>query len=203
MRTWGVGVSCLGYSLPIAELMFVLYCVRFKTSVLFLFSLWQLFTDEAKAPGTGWDTSKQECGLLTPLEEGSHLPTLLWVVSEKETFIMFKPLDWIGRKVCSGFSVYCCSVPKSCQILWDPRDCSAPGFPVLHYLPEFAQTHVHWVSDVFQPSHPLSSPSPPAFSLSQHQALFQWVSSLYHVAKVLEFQLQHQPFQWIFRVDFL
>ena len=77
-----------------------------------------------------------------------------------------------------------------------------PGFPVLHHLPECAQTHVHWVSDAIQPSHPLSSPSH-AFNLSQHQGLFQWVSSLHQVAKVLELQLQHQSFQRIFRTDFL
>ena len=70
-------------------------------------------------------------------------------------------------------------------------DCSTPGFPVLHHLPEFAQTHVHQVGDVIQPSHPLLSRSPPAFNLSQHQGLFQGVSSSYQVAKVLEFQLQH------------
>ena len=70
-------------------------------------------------------------------------------------------------------------------------------------LLEFAQTHVHWVSDAIQPSHPLSSPSSPAFNFSQHQGLFKWVSSLHQVTKVLEFQLQHQSFQWIFRVDFL
>ena len=110
MRNWGWGVSCLGYSLQIAELIFVLHCVWFKTSMLFLFSLWQLFTDEKKALGSGWDTIKQECGLLIPLVEENHLPTLLWVVSEKETFIMFKPLYWIGQKVCSGFSFCCCSV---------------------------------------------------------------------------------------------
>ena len=81
-----------------------------------------------------------------------------------------------------------------------PMDRSMPGLPVLHHLPEFAQTHVHWVSDAIQPSHPLSSPSPPAFNLSQHQGLFQWVSSSHHVAKVLEFQ--HQSFQWIL-TDFL
>ena len=81
-------------------------------------------------------------------------------------------------------------------------DCSIPGFPVHHQLPELAQTHVHWVGDAIQPSHPLLSPSPPAFSLSQHQGLFQWVSSSHQVAKVLELQLQHQSFQWIFRTDF-
>ena len=78
---------------------------------------------------------------------------------------------------------------------------SMPVFPVLHYLPELAQTHVHWVGDVIQPSHPLSSPSPPTFNLSQHQSLFQWVSSFHQVTKVLELQFQHQSFPWIFRVD--
>ena len=78
--------------------------------------------------------------------------------------------------------------------LCDPRDWSTSGFPVFHQLPELAQTHVHRVDDAFQPSHPLSSPSPPAFSLSQHQGLFQWVSSLHQVAKILELQLQHQSF---------
>ena len=79
-------------------------------------------------------------------------------------------------------------------------DCSMPGLTVLHHFPELAQTHVHWVGDAIQP---LSPPSSPAFNLSQHQGLFQQVSSLHQVAKVLEFQLQHQSFQWIFRVDFL
>ena len=97
----------------------------------------------------------------------------------------------------------CCSFSQSCLTLCEPMDCSMPGFPVFHYLLEFAQTHVHWVSDAIQPSHPLSSPSPPALNLSQHQGLFQWVSSSHQVAKVLEFQLQHQSFQWIFRTDFL
>ena len=82
-------------------------------------------------------------------------------------------------------------------------DCSPPGSSVLQYLLESAQTHIHWVSDAIQPSHPLWSPSPPALNLSQHQGLFQWVGSLHQVAKVLEVQLQHQSFQWIFRIDFL
>ena len=80
-------------------------------------------------------------------------------------------------------------------------DCSLPGFPVLHYLSEFYQTHVHWVSDAIQPSHPLSSPSPPASNLFQHQ-VFQWIGLSHQVAKVLELHFQHQSFQWIFRVDF-
>ena len=82
-------------------------------------------------------------------------------------------------------------------------DHSTPGLPVHHQLRELVQTHVHRVSDATQTSPPLSSPSPLAFNLSQHQSLFQWVSSSYQVAKVLEFQLQHKSFQWIFRIDFL
>ena len=81
-------------------------------------------------------------------------------------------------------------------------DCSTPGFPVHHQLPEHAQTHVHRVGDTIQPSHPLSAPSPPAFSLSQHQGLFQWVRSSHQVAQVLELQLLHQSFQGTFRTDF-
>ena len=78
-------------------------------------------------------------------------------------------------------------------------DYSTPGLPVYHQLPEFTQTPVYWVRDAIQPYHPLLSPSPPAFNLSQHQGLFQWVSSSHQVAKVLEFQLQRQSFQWIFK----
>ena len=77
------------------------------------------------------------------------------------------------------------------------------GLPVNHKLPEFTQTHAHWVGDAIQPSHPLSSPSLPAPNPSQHQGLFQWVNSSHQVAKVLEFQLQHQSFQWIPRTDLL
>ena len=89
------------------------------------------------------------------------------------------------------------SVAESCSTLCNPMDCSTPGLPVRHQLPEFIQTHVHWVGDAIQPSHPLSSPSPPTFNLFQNQGLFKWVSSLHQAAKVLEFQLQHQFFQWI------
>ena len=80
--------------------------------------------------------------------------------------------------------------------------CSTPGFPLLHCLPEFAQTHAHWARNAIQPSHPLLSPSPPTLSLTQHQGLLLgWVSFLHQVTKVLE--PQHQSFQWIFKVDFL
>ena len=96
------------------------------------------------------------------------------------------------------------SVTQLCPILCEPMDCSTPGFLVNHQTLEPAQTHVHWVNDAIQPSHPLSSLSPPAFNISQqHQGLFKWLSSSHQVAKMLEFQLQHQSFQWTFRVDFL
>ena len=84
--------------------------------------------------------------------------------------------------------------------LCDPMDCS---LSVHHQLPEFTKTHVHWVHDAIQPSHPLSSPSPPTFNLSQQKGLFTWVSSSHQVAKVLEFHLQHQSFQWTPRTDLL
>ena len=95
------------------------------------------------------------------------------------------------------------SVAQSCLTLCDPMDCSRPGLLVYHQLLDFTQTHVHWASDTIQPSHPLLYPSLPAFNLSQHQGLFKWVSSSHQVAKVLEFLLQHQSFQWIFRTDLL
>jgi len=95
------------------------------------------------------------------------------------------------------------SVAQSCPTLCNPMDYSTPAFPVHHQLPEHTQTHIHWVGDAVQPSHPLLSSSPPAFNPSQYQSLFQWVSSLHQEAKVLELQLQHHSFQWIFRTDFL
>ena len=100
-------------------------------------------------------------------------------------------------------SVQFSSVAQSCLTLCDPMNCSTPGLPVHYQLMEPTQIHVHWVGDAIQPSHPLSSPSPPVLNLSQHQGLFKWVSSLHQVAKVLEFQLQHQSFQWTPRTDFL
>ena len=104
-------------------------------------------------------------------------------------------------RMCIFTSVQFSSVAQSCPTLCDPMNCSTPGLPVHYQLPEFTQTHVHWVSDAIQPSHPLSSPSPPAPNPSQHQGLFQWVSSLHQMARVLEFQFQHQSFQWILRTD--
>ena len=104
---------------------------------------------------------------------------------------------WFRIKTGRGGQVQFSSVAQSCLTLCDPTNHSMPGLPVHHQLPEFTKTHSHWVGDAIQPSHPLSSPPVPAFNLSQHQGLFQWVSYLHQVAKVLE--LQHQSFQWIFR----
>ena len=96
------------------------------------------------------------------------------------------------------------SVQFSHSILSDsfnPMDCSLPGFPVHHQFPELTQTHVHRIGNAIQPSHSLLFPSPPTFDLSQHQGLFKCVNSSHQVANILEFQLQHQSFQWIFRID--
>ena len=106
------------------------------------------------------------------------------ILSYAKTVCIFAPL-WMWVQ----FS----SVVQSCLTLGDPMDCSTPGFPVHHHLPEFAQTHVHWVDDTIQPSGPLSSPSPPAFSLSQYQGLLQWVSSLHQVAKYWSFSFSISP----------
>ena len=108
---------------------------------------------------------------------------------------------WPNWECCLISSVQFSSVAQSC--LCNPMNHSTPGLPVHHQLQEFTQTHVHPVGDTIQPSHPLSSPSPPAPNPSQHQGLFQWVNSSHDVAKVLEFQLQHQSFQWTPRTDFL
>ena len=96
-------------------------------------------------------------------------------------------------QTCKKLSVQFSSVTQPCPTLWYPMDWSTPGFPVHHQLPEPTQTHVHWVGDAIQPSHPLLSPSPPTLNHSQHQGVFKWVSSSHQVAKVLEFQLQHHP----------
>ena len=104
---------------------------------------------------------------------------------------MTKRLNWTTKKFLKRWEyqttlpVSCCLVTKLCLILCDPMDCSTPGFPALHHLPELAQTHVHWVDDAIQPSHSMLFPSP-ALNLFQHQGLFQRVSSLHQVAKVLE-----------------
>jgi len=95
------------------------------------------------------------------------------------------------------------SVTQLCPTLCDSMNHSTPGLPVHHQLPEFTQTHAPWVGDAIQPSHPPLSPSLPALNLSQHQGLFKWVSFSHQVAIVLDFQLQHQSFQWTPRTHLL
>ena len=110
----------------------------------------------------------------------------------------------VHQKLTEHFksTICCCLVTELCPTLCDPTDCSTSGSSVLHYFPDFAQTNIHWASDAIQPSQPLLPPTPPALNLLHHQSLLQWVSS-HRVAKVFELQLQHESFQWIFRVDFL
>ena len=113
-------------------------------------------------------------------------------------------VEFLGNFSCSNEDqLWWLLSVQLCPTLCDPIDCSMPCLPVHHELAKFTQTHVHWIGNAIQPSHPLSSPSVPAFNLSQHQGLFKWVSSLHQVAEVLEFQLQHQSFQWTLRTDFL
>ena len=138
---------------------------------------------------------RYKLGLLATSEANKLRDELL----EQEVEILFiKPADQERR-----WWIQFTSVPQSCPTLCDPMDCSTPGSPVHHQLPKLAQTHVHWVGDTIQTSHPLPSPFPSAFYLSQHQGLFQCISSSYQAAEVLELQLQYQSFQWIFRTDFL
>ena len=126
------------------------------------------------------------------VQEGYLVKKLLFGAFGQESFV---GIMHIFVSSANGTFWLCCSVAQSCLTLCDPMDCSMTGLPVLPYFPEFAQTHVHQVNDAIQPSHPLSPTSPPSLNLFQHQGLFQWVSSSHQVAKVLEFQLQHQSFQ--------
>ena len=138
-------------------------------------------------------TSPVHLGTVQPLSQCSSLICL-----------HFAPRSpWPMEHCLQDLLISCCSVAKSCPSLCNLTGCSTTGSSVLHYLLKLAQTHVHQVGDAIQPSHPLLSPSPPTFNLSQHQSLFQWVVSSHQVAKVLELQLQHPSFQWIFRVGFL
>ena len=129
--------------------------------------------------------------------DGCWIPSIITVVVIIVAISFLECLFWVRHYIL--FS----SVGQFCLTLCDPMDCSTPGFLVLHQLLGSTQTHVHWVSDTIQPSHPLLLSSPPALTLSQYQGLFQWVGSSHQVAKVLQFQLQYQSFQWIFRTDFL
>ena len=140
-----------------------------------------------RSPEEGRGNPLQYSCLENPILRGTWQSTSPWGWKESKT----------NERVLVQFN---CSVVS--DSLW-PHGPQQARPPCPSPTPEFTQTHVHWVSDAIQPSHPLSSPSPPTFNVSQHQGLFQWVSSLHMVAKVLEFQLQHQSFQWTPRTDLL
>ena len=133
----------------------------------------------------------------------SHVPLLFLIITAISECNVhnYKETQYVYLFSC--WSVQFSSVTQSCPTLCDPMNSSTPGLPVQHQLPELTQTHVHWVSDAIQPSHPLSFPSPPAPNPFQHQSLFQWVNSSHEVAKVLEFQLFHHSFQRNPRADLL
>ena len=128
-------------------------------------------------------------GRILVLQQGTELCSLQW----KYRILTTGHQGSLSNRIFIS-SVQFSSVAQSCPILCNPMNCSMPGLPVHHQLPEFTQTHVHRVGDAIQPSHPLSSPSPPAPNPSQHQGLFQRVNSSHEVVKVLKFQLQHQSF---------
>ena len=183
-----------------------------------------LRSSNADTPARTWSAGATNCGaiprghsILLPLlpshPEGSEATEKLWFwkllkhkSEERQVGPEVPSFPFMGfhpKNIWAGISRKLCSVTKSWMTFYDPMDCSTPGLPVPHHLLESAQVHVHWISDATQPSHPLSPSSPSAFNLCQHQGLFQWVSCLHQVAKVLELQFHHQSFQWVFRVDFL
>ena len=157
---------------------------------------------------------REICGAIIPLETHVNFRRDSW---DTEKLNILRD-SWVGRRTLEfgpyqgkkrsrlnplAFHLSSVHSLSRVRVFVTPMDCSMPGLPVHHQLPEFSQTQVHRVSDAIQPSHPLLSPSPPTFNLSQYQGLFKWVSSLHQMAKVLEFQLQQQSVQWIFRTDFL
>ena len=150
-----------------------------------------------------WESKSQQIINTTNLEGIKKPPQnkaiLLMKISTQLLRYLFLKYQWHMLWPLLQFS----SVTQLYPTICNPMDYSTPGLPVLHRLPEFAQTHVHQVNDAIQTSHALLSPSPFAFNLSQHQALFHWVNLSHQVAKVLELQLQHQSSQWIFRTNFL
>ena len=164
---------------------YILHLLSFD-SVLITSCIWLWYTALSSqiTPGSFslFALQKEGCRVTELHDSITGLPdTNLWLF-----------LKWCKRKKSQSVQFSLSVVSNSLQ----PMNHSMPGLPVHHQLPESTQTHVHWVSDAIQPFHPQSSPSPHALNLSQHQAVFQWVSSSHQVAKVLEFQLQHQSYQW-------
>ena len=174
-------------------------------------SIWvSLVAQRLKRLPPMWETRVQSLGQEDPLEKEMepHSIILAWRIPWREEPGRLQSMgsqrvryNWATSLHFQFSSVQ--FIPQLCPTLCNPMDYSTPGFPVHHQLPEIIQTQDHWVSDVIQPSHPLSSPFPSTFNLSQHWGLFKLISSMHQEAKVLEFQYQHESFQWVVRTDFL
>ena len=143
------------------------------------------------------------CDPIDSSPPGSPVPGILQARTLEWVAISFSTVMYPFHNKTFVLCIFSSVQLLSCVRLCNPMNRSTPGLPVHHQLLEFTQTHVHWVSDAIQPSHPLLSPSPPAPNPSQHQGLFQWVNSSHEVVKVLEFQPQHQSVQWTPRTDLL
>jgi len=177
-------------------------------SILWMYLLWVVSIYTLEKVASGWSSSA------SPLLGRSH--AIGWAGSHLSGISETSEGRWTASKSLRIWSPCLIrdpwvvkwpqfsSVAQSCPTLCNPMNHTQHTRPPVHHqLLDFTQTHVHWVGDAIQPSHPLSSPSPPALNLSQHQGLFKWVSSSHEVPKVLEFQLQHQSFQWTPRTDLL
>ena len=178
----------------------------FKSIILEILSSWTLSTKWRAyfSPKNCWQEANWENSSNVSIWLLSVMKSKGWYRQQKQ-----KNKGWnVSTKETSDllfctYSVQFSSVTQSCLTLCDPMNRSTPDLPVHHQLPEFIQTHVHQADHAIQPSHPLLSPSPPAPNPSQHQGLFQWVNSSHEVAKLLEFQHQHQAVQWTPRTDLL
>ena len=159
--------------------------------------IWPKANFKARFPGDSWDGNlSSNFWSWTSWTEHANTHSCMQV---NRIYFKREKSTKLSAQTLSQYS----SVAQSCPTLCNPIECSMLGFPVHHQLLELVQTHVLWVSDAIQPSHPLPSPSPPALNLSQHQGLFQWVSSLPSGGQSIGVSVQHQSFQRIFRVDFL
>ena len=153
-----------------------------------------LIPGSGRPPGEGNDNLLQYSCLESSMDKGTWLAMVQrvaksWTQLSYWAYMHAYSIYMYSSLTSGHVSVQFSSVAQLCLTLCDPMNCSTPGLLVHHHLPESTQTHVHWVRDAIQPSHPLSSPSAPAPNPSQHQSLFQWVNSSHEVAKVLEFQL--------------
>ena len=155
--------------------------------------------DEGSIPGLGRfpvvrnGNQLQYSCLENPMDRGAWWATTKWLSTYNVIHTVYVYLTTLSMQITN--KIQFSSVAQMCPKLCNPMDYSTPGFPVHHQLPELTQTHVHWIGNAIQPSHPLLSPSPPTFNLSQHQGLLKKVSSSHQVTNILEFQLQHQCFQ--------